>query len=271
MIMAETTATSAPSRPEKGVYCPAGSGDIRSPCPILNSLANHGYLPRDGRDAHVSDFTSAMSRIGVSRSLGAALSNAVFLEREEDGRPRQRSFLGKLWYLVRNPWAVLFSAFGVRKPGQRDAAGRPCLHLDQLSTPGVVEHDISLSRRDYAQGDNHSMQPDLVKAMLASSSDGGRTLTADDLVAFRKRRIEEQTKENPQLNPKALTNPIGGGEIALFLDVFGDGKTIQCDRVRAIFLEERLPIKEGWTKRWWTVGIAELLSSSKKVKALLRA
>src|SRR4051812_19538700 len=29
-------------------YIPPGSGDYRSPCPALNTLANHGYLPRTG-------------------------------------------------------------------------------------------------------------------------------------------------------------------------------------------------------------------------------
>jgi hypothetical protein len=27
-----------------------GPDDLRSPCPALNSMANHGILPRDGRD-----------------------------------------------------------------------------------------------------------------------------------------------------------------------------------------------------------------------------
>lgn len=25
--------------------------DLRSPCPVLNALANHGFLPRDGRNS----------------------------------------------------------------------------------------------------------------------------------------------------------------------------------------------------------------------------
>ncbi len=31
-------------------YQPPGPDDSRSPCPALNALANHGYLPRDGKD-----------------------------------------------------------------------------------------------------------------------------------------------------------------------------------------------------------------------------
>ena len=32
------------------VYQPPGPTDSRSPCPALNALANHGYLPRDGKN-----------------------------------------------------------------------------------------------------------------------------------------------------------------------------------------------------------------------------
>lgn len=31
-------------------YQPARPTDSRSPCPALNALANHGYLPRDGKN-----------------------------------------------------------------------------------------------------------------------------------------------------------------------------------------------------------------------------
>jgi hypothetical protein len=31
-------------------------GDLRSPCPGLNSLANHGFLPRDGRNSECSAY-----------------------------------------------------------------------------------------------------------------------------------------------------------------------------------------------------------------------
>lgn len=267
--MADSTAPLLPSRVAKGDYCPAGPTDIRSPCPVLNSLANHGYLPRDGRNVHVGDLTSAMNRIGLSHVLGATLSNPIFIERQASDAPK-RSFFAKIWYYFRNPWALVFSAFGIRNPAQKDSDGKPCLNLDQLATPGVIEHDISLSRRDYAQGDNMHMQPDLVEAMLASSSDG-ENLTAEDLIAFRKRRVEEQKKANLKLAAGAETNSIGAGEIGFILDVFGDGKKIPCDHARALFLEERLPIKEGWTKRWWTVGPVKLVTSAKRIGRLLSA
>jgi hypothetical protein len=67
-----------------------------------------------------------------------------------------------------------------------------------------------------------------------------------------------------------LQHQIGCAEIALVLDVFGDGKSVPCDYARAFFQEERLPSQEGWRKRWlWTLGFWELAGTVSKVKAAI--
>jgi hypothetical protein len=52
-----------------GVFMPPSDSDIRGPCPGLNSLANHGFLPRDGKNIHVTDIVAAMDQ-----HLGVAVS-----------------------------------------------------------------------------------------------------------------------------------------------------------------------------------------------------
>jgi len=47
--------------------------DRRSPCPMLNSLANHGYLPRDGKDVSLADLVT-----GFKESINLA-PEATFL------------------------------------------------------------------------------------------------------------------------------------------------------------------------------------------------
>ena len=42
----------------------------------------------------------------------------------------------------------------MRPRAQKDSSGKPYLNLDQLALPGVVEHDVSLTRRDIGQGNN---------------------------------------------------------------------------------------------------------------------
>ncbi|KAI1848720.1 hypothetical protein JX265_005654 [Neoarthrinium moseri] len=271
-----TTTQAKPTSAAKGTYIPSGPNDLRGPCPVINSLANHGYLPRDGRDCRVGDFTAAMHALGISPVLGATLSNPIFLERVvpglkgDDVVQPSRSLLGKIWYIVRNPWAIAFTGFGMRRPGQVDSMGNKCLGLDQFALHGAVEHDISLSRWDIAQGDNHTRQPELVKRLLESSSDGGKTLTLEDLANFRRRRIEEQKESNPEVTYEKKQHQTACGEIALILSVFGDRKSIPCEYVRALFLEERLPVQEGWKKRqWWTVGLVELERVVSKVKKFI--
>ena len=266
--------------PSRGTYAPSTASDLRSPCPLINCLANHGYIPRDGRDVHAGELTRAMGEVGLSAGLGAVFAQPIFLEHQVAAHPAERasttatppkarSFLGYLWYLVRNPWALFFSAFGMRRAGQKDSMGRNTLNLDQLALPGVVEHDISLTRRDHQQGDNLSRQPDLVRDLLASSSDGA-VLTAEDLAALRRRRIERQKEVNPGLTYGAQQHQVACTEIALVLDVFGDGKQLPCDYARAFFQDERLPKQEGWKKRrWWTLGFLELGKTVGKVKELV--
>ncbi|KAK5259497.1 hypothetical protein LTR40_005873, partial [Exophiala xenobiotica] len=151
-----------------------------------------------------------------------------------------------------------------------DSKGKRVLDLDQLGFPGVVEHDVSLTRRDHLQKQgNIALQPDLVADLLASSQNG-KTLTMEELATFRKRRIQRQLDDNPGLHYGHLQHQIGCAEIALVLDVFGDGKSVPCDYARAFFQEERLPSKEGWRKRWlWTLGFWELAGTVSKVKAAI--
>ena len=259
--------------PAKGAYAPPTPDDTRGPCPLVNCLANHGYLPRSGRNIRASELNSAMNEVGLSTALGAVFAQPIFNEFQDPKKSylkKPRGFLATFWYLLRNPWAIM-SVFGVRKRAQFDADGKKVLNLDQLALPGVIEHDISLTRRDYLQREgNIAPQPDLVEDLLASSSDGGKTLTMQDLSALRKRRIQRQLDDNPGLNYGSLQHQIACTEIALVLNVFGDGKSVPCEYARAFFQEERLPTKEGWKKRWWwTLGFMELAGSVGKIKAMV--
>ncbi|KAJ7273938.1 Chloroperoxidase [Mycena rebaudengoi] len=44
-------------------YYPAGPGDLRSPCPGLNTLANHGILPRNGSNIPRESFVDAVHSV----------------------------------------------------------------------------------------------------------------------------------------------------------------------------------------------------------------
>lgn len=231
---------------------------------MINSLANHGYLPRDGRAVRLSDVKSALKEAGLSSSLIAVFAHPIF-EESKASQP-SRSLLQKIAYYAWQPWAALGA--GMRRPGQKDSAGERVLDLDQLDAPGVVEHDISLSRRDHAQGDNHTPQADLIQGLLGSSTDGGKMLTVEDLARYRRFRIYEQRRVNEEAVYGTFQHVEACAEIGLLMGVFGGKDGVKVKFLRAFFREERLPVKEGWRARggWWRgLGVLELVSKSASV------
>lgn len=246
---------------------------------MLNSLANHGYIPRDGRNVCAAEITSALHDIiGVSTPVGAVFTYPIFLEHKDlPSSPfGSSSYWQATWNYLRHP-SIIFFRWGMRRPGQRDpATGKRCLDLDQLARPGIIEHDISLTRRDRAAGDCVTLQPDLAQALLDSSSDEGETITMQDLAGFRKLRIATQRGENPGAVYGRLQHSFACMEIALFLGTFGDGAKVRGDFSRAFFQEERLPFREGWDwknrKGWWSrrLGFWKLATTSRRVRRLLR-
>lgn len=236
---------------------------------MINSLANHGYLPRDGQNVLAHEMKAAMNEAGVSASLGTIFVNTVYNVHQNKDEKDRSGPISRLWTTFRDPWTLL-SRFGMRRPDQTDRFGRPILDLDQLALPGAVEHDISLTRRDHCQKEgNCARQEDLVNDLLASSVDG-KNITREELASLRKQRIAKQREDNPGLTYGPLQHEMSCGEIALILGVFGDGKSAPYDFVASFLREERLPIKEGWKKRWWwTLGLVEVKIIATKVKSLI--
>lgn len=252
-----------------GKHVPPGPNDKRSPCPMINALANHGYLPRNGQNVLASEMKAAMAVTGISNALGTVFVNTVYNIHQEKGEKNENGWLCRLWSIARDPW-ILLSRHGMRRPNQTDDTGRPVLDLDQLALPGAIEHDISLTRRDHAQKEGNCVrQQDLVDALLSCSTDK-KTITINELAGLRKRRIEEQRKDNPGLIYGSFEHELGCGEIALILGVFGNGKSAPYEFVAPFLQEERLPIQEGWEKRrWWTLGLIEVKLIVTKVKSLI--
>ncbi|KFA73025.1 hypothetical protein S40288_03283 [Stachybotrys chartarum IBT 40288] len=52
-------------------FVPAGKTDSRGPCPMMNTLANHGYLPHNGRNITVENIADAIfAATNWSRDFG---------------------------------------------------------------------------------------------------------------------------------------------------------------------------------------------------------
>ena len=106
LALVSLLATTALAFPAES-WTPAGPGDVRGPCPMLNTLSNHGHLPHSGRD---------FTEVDIIDVLGNVLNIDAMLA------------------------GFLFSAAVATNP-QPNATS---FSLDQLGTHGILEHDGSL-------------------------------------------------------------------------------------------------------------------------------
>jgi hypothetical protein len=66
-------------------FVPESADDVRSPCPALNSLANHNYLPHDGRGINIIRVLMAIKRVyGLSFPLAAFIAFPGYALMRED-------------------------------------------------------------------------------------------------------------------------------------------------------------------------------------------
>ncbi|QDS71936.1 hypothetical protein FKW77_000740 [Venturia effusa] len=186
------------------------AGDSRSPCPALNTLANHGILPRDGRNITAEMFTTAITNTyNIDSIFGYLLGHG--------GVP-----------------AVSITATSI--------------NLEDLNQHDAIEHDASLTRDDARSGDNHSIRPELLQALLDDAE--GDFLTTASVAKSRTRREQDSlSKGNPKLGLKQKT--LAYGEAALLLQALGKQENganwkVQKADAKAWFGEERLP--EGYIK-----------------------
>ncbi|KAK0727805.1 Chloroperoxidase [Lasiosphaeria miniovina] len=204
--------------------------DRRSPCPMVNALANHGYLPRDGK--------------GVSLArLITAFKDAINLA----------------------PAATLLVGF---KSLQASTTRNPLtFNLDDLSKHGVIEHDGSLSRNDIHLGDNHSFAPEVWAAVAAHFADDD-VISIETAARARKARLAAAPKMNPAFSITDEQLGFSSIETSLYLLVFGHGTEgdARTEWVRTLFEKERLPFDEGFKRPDKPLKVVDVLDLQKKVE-----
>jgi len=166
----------------RGIYMPPTSDDSRSPCPALNTLANHGILPRDGKKIQFTHIASALQR---AYNLSPTLA-----------------------------WQLTASSFPF-------ANGGNCIDLGNLCAHNVIEHDASFTRQDIALNPDQS-KPDaeLIDTFLNYASDQNK-LTLGDMSRFSGVRRYSSRLSNGQYTLSPLHTFFGSGNCALMYDVFG--------------------------------------------------
>ncbi|KAJ6556191.1 Cloroperoxidase [Mycena capillaripes] len=196
------------------------STDARSPCPGLNTLANHGYLPRSGRN------------ISVPMILDAALEG---FNVDPDG-------------------LIVAAKFGLLSGNAPTT-----LDLEALALHSLIEHDASLSRGDFALGDNLHFN-ETIFATLANANPRDDKYNATSAGQVMRDRLDISLTTNPSLTNTPKEFALRTIESALYLSVMGNPLTGIAPKefVQVFFREERMPIEEGWTRPTTSITRASL-------------
>ncbi|CAG8956732.1 hypothetical protein HYFRA_00012276 [Hymenoscyphus fraxineus] len=138
-----------------------GEGDSRGPCPALNALANHGILPRDGKNIDLKMARAASKYLGMG-----------------DG-PVDVVFAGALkTSTTGNPNTLNLADFAQHEPQQ-------------------VEYDASMSRLDAYDGDPGPFNEEVWARCQSSWADDSDIITYKDAVAKLKARRRYAQANNP--------------------------------------------------------------------------
>ncbi|KIY70084.1 Cloroperoxidase [Cylindrobasidium torrendii FP15055 ss-10] len=196
---------------DKHSFQAPGDGDVRSPCPGLNALANHGYLPRDGKN------------ITIPIMMDAALKG----------------------YNIQ-PEVILLAA---RVSLMTSTYAWDAFSLEDIRLHGNVEHDASLSRMDEALGSNWEFNEDIYTT-LANSNPGVDYYNASSAGEVQRLRLEQSLRDNNATHNTLSELTIRTRESSLYLAVMGDPTTGEAPKeyVDIFFREDRLPIEEGWKR-----------------------
>jgi hypothetical protein len=214
-------------------YIPPGPGDQRGPCPGLNTLANHGYLPRNGIVSVQDLINGAQEGFNMGYDFAKAVSSFALLSR---GNPLlNKVSLGGESHLI------------PPLPGKID--GIP----GGLAKHGRFEGDVSMTRQDAALGDHVKLNPDLYNNLLSYvdrfGEDNGTVVTYKVFSEYRWDRLVTLNKTNPQLTYHNGRRGFGYGEAGLILNLFPNFKegNLSLPVMKTFLEQERFP--ENWYRR----------------------
>ncbi|GBC07231.1 hypothetical protein RclHR1_07320004 [Rhizophagus clarus] len=205
-------------------YQSPGPNDSRSPCPALNTLANHGYLPRDGKDITANQLIEAIHKcFNLSKVIAFILSHAGL-------------------YLI-----------GKTREGK--------LSLEDLFND-AIEHPVSLTRPDKGLSEDYrKISPELLDSLFSERNENNQLTRISFARQYIKRR-DQSLRDNPNFHGLSLLQKYQiFGEYSLTLLCFpgsekGRGEEIDADTLRSIYQFERLP--DNWEKSELTISMFQL-------------
>lgn len=165
---------------------------------MMNTLANHQFLPHDGRNITKANAVAALKKgLNFNESLGAIMWEQAIIANPE-------------------PNATFFT-------------------LDHLNRHNVLEHDASLSRSDDRFGNNHVFNQTIFDSSRQWWTD--EIITAKQLAHSKIYRQLESRSTNPDYKFTKSTEEFSLGEVAAPIIVFGDmaAGTVERAKVEYFF------------------------------------
>jgi hypothetical protein len=150
---------------------------------MMNTLANHGFLPRDGRNITRENAVYALT---TALNFNATVANIMW-EQAVIANPE--------------PNATFFT-------------------LDNLNRHNVLEHDASMSREDAAFGNNHVFNQTIFDTTTQFWT--GPILDANMLANGKLFRQIVSKSTNPNYTFTTTTEAFSLGEVAAPIIIFGD-------------------------------------------------
>ncbi|KAJ3327329.1 hypothetical protein HDU76_011981 [Blyttiomyces sp. JEL0837] len=222
-----TPSTTSTSTVPVGTYATPGLNDVRGPCPAWNILANEGYFNRSGR----------------------YLTQDVIVAQFFDKFSMDPAAIAPLLYLAFQLNTT--SPLGLRTPNEVNGTGVMYINIDDLRQHNHIEHDGSLMRYDYDQGDNYSPQLPLVQQLISFSSDG-KYITPLDAARFRIKRVNDQRSANKAFSLDAVHDTFGWIETSLYINVLKDSTgNVPVSFLKEFWYDQKFPT--GWTKSPTTI------------------
>ncbi|KAI7761100.1 hypothetical protein LZL87_011505 [Fusarium oxysporum] len=206
----------------------------RGPCPGLNTLANHGYIPRDGKN-----ITLDILKDGMLTGYNIEHLDAVILFTQaiktSPKYPSTRSF-----------------------------------DLADLGRHNILEHDISLSRSDAFFADPNPFNETVWAESLTYFPDD--MMTVEQVAKARMGRLTTSKKTNPEHSLSKLADGFSWGEMASFFEIMADGTTGTVEKKFIEYWlsisaaeNERMPTEIGWQRRTTTMRGSERIEFTRKL------
>ncbi|KAJ7599079.1 Chloroperoxidase [Mycena floridula] len=198
-----------------------GPGDQRGPCPAMNTLANHGYIPRNGVATFEQLVFAQMEGFNLDRDFSANIAATNMLAR---GNP----FTNQLSIGLESPLVAHI-------PFHLDGPGRP----GGIAKHGRFEGDGSMTRQDANIGDNKDFQDILYDRIMLhlgkfgiDGPDGNNTvINADVLIAMEQELFARDQASNPKFSMPAFRMIAAYAEYSkasFVMNLFANGTTTQA-------------------------------------------